>query len=282
MKNYKEFIVTTEPVNNELTSGLLWQLDIDGINETDNGLILFCDSAKNVSAENVKEILNAMIDEKLIDSYLVEETSIEDKNWNEEYEKKVRVIEVTDKIVIKPSFKDYNPRPDQVIITIDPKMSFGTGEHATTRLVMQLMEKYVMKGYKVLDVGSGTGVLGICAVMLGAAKSTGIDNDEWCLLNGNENVKANNLQDRVEIKLSEIKDIEENNFDLIFANINKHILLDIAPSLKSKLKKEGTLILSGLLLTDEKDIIDKYSSLNFTVIDKSFADEWCSLVLKND
>ena len=89
-----------------------------------------------------------------------------------------------------------------------------------------------------------------------------------------------NLQDKVEIRLCELQNVAEDEFDLILANINKHILLEIADSLKKKLKNNGTLILSGLLLTDEKDIIEIYASLNFVVIDKSLADEWCSLVFK--
>ncbi|MEW5841769.1 MAG: 50S ribosomal protein L11 methyltransferase, partial [Bacteroidota bacterium] len=143
MKNYKEFKITTKPVNNELVGGLLWQLNIDGINETDIGLIVFADATKDISRGDVEKILTGMVYQNLIDEFTIEEETFEDKNWNEEYEKKVNVIEVTDKIVIKPSFKEYPHKPNQIIITIDPKMSFGTGEHATTKLVLQLIEKYV-------------------------------------------------------------------------------------------------------------------------------------------
>jgi ribosomal protein L11 methyltransferase len=280
MKTYKQFRIQTEPVDVELVSGLLWQLDLDGINETDNGLIVFASEVKNISQSDIKQILDKLIGEGQIQSFTITEETLEDKNWNEEYEKNVRVIEVTDRVVIKPSFKVYTPKPDQVIITIDPKMSFGTGEHATTKLVLQLLEKNVRGGEKVLDVGSGTGVLGICSVMLGAKSALCIDNDEWCSLNGNENVKANNLESKVEIRLAEINQITENNFDLIVANINKHILIEIAEELRLKINKTGTLILSGLLIIDEKDIIEKYSSLGFRLILKNEMDEWCALVLK--
>lgn len=280
MKTYKQFRIQTDPVNVELVSGLLWQLDLDGITETDNGLIVFAGSTKNISQSDLKNILNRIVDDEQIQSFTIEEETLEDKNWNEEYEKNVRVIEVTDRVVIKPSFKDYTAKPNQIIITIDPKMSFGTGEHATTKLVLQLIEKYLRGGEKVLDVGSGTGVLGICSVMLGAESAICIDNDEWCSLNGNENVKANYLENKVEIRLAEIQQIQENNFDLIVANINKHILLEIATEIKLKINKTGTLILSGLLIIDEKDIVEKYNSIGFALIDKSEMDEWCALVLQ--
>ncbi|MFA5806333.1 MAG: 50S ribosomal protein L11 methyltransferase [Melioribacteraceae bacterium] len=280
MKTYKKFIITSEPSNNDLVSGLMWQLDIDGINETDNGIVVFAGSSKNITRDDIGNILKKMISEKLIESFYISEETLEDKNWNEEYEKNVRVIEVTEKIVIKPSFKEYVSKPDQIIITIDPKMSFGTGEHATTRLVLQLIEKYIHGGEKVLDVGSGTAVLGISTVMLGAASALCIDNDEWCVLNGNENVTSNNLSNKVEIRLAEIQQVEEKEFDLIVANINKHILLDIAEELKIKIKKGGVLILSGLLIIDETDIVEKYTQLQFKLIEKITMDEWCALVFQ--
>ena len=280
MKTYKKFLITSEPSNNDLVSGLLWQLDIDGINETDEGVVAFVSSTKNIIRDDIENILKGMIDERLIESFYIQEETLEDKNWNEEYEKNVRLIEVTEKIVIKPSFKEYISKPGQIIVTIDPKMSFGTGEHATTKLVLQLIEKYVHGGEKVLDVGSGTAVLGITSVMLGADSALCIDNDEWCSLNGKENVKANNLEGKVEIRLAEIQQVEEKEFDLITANINKHILLDIAGEIRTKIKKGGVLILSGLLIIDEKDIVEKYSPLQFELIEKITMDEWCSLVFK--
>ena len=281
MKTFKKFIITSEPPNNDLVSGLLWQLDIDGINETDSGVEVFVSSSKNITCDDIGKILKEMVDERLVDIFYISEETLEDKNWNEEYEKNVRVIEVTEKIVIKPSFKEYNSKPGQTVITIDPKMSFGTCEHATTRLVLQLIEKYINGGEKVLDVGSGTAILGISAVMLGTASALCIDNDEWCALNGNENVKANNLSSKVEIRLAEIQQVEEKEFDLITANINKHILLDIAEEIKMKTKKGGALILSGLLIIDEKDIVEKYTQLNFKLIEKDTMDEWCALVFQS-
>jgi len=280
MKNYKEFKIVTNPINIELISGLFWQLDIDGINESDNGLIVFADEEKKINRSDIEDILNSILSEKLIESFSIEEGIVEDRNWNEEYEKNVRVIEVTEKIVIKPSFKEYTPKENQIIVAIDPKMSFGTGEHATTKLILQFLEKYVNKGDKVLDIGSGTGILGITAALLGAEKSIGIDNDEWCLLNVTENIKLNHIEDKVEIRLSEINQVSEKEFDLIVANINKHILLDIAEDIKAKIKKTGTIILSGLLIVDETDITVKYNSLGFNKVASNQMDEWCALIFR--
>ena len=280
MKYFKEFKITTFPFDVETVSGFLWQLDIDGITEFDNYLDIYVNNAKNISENDIRNILQNLVSEKFIESFEIRENVLEDKNWNEEFEKKINVIEVTDKIVIKPSFKEYTAKPGQIIVTIDPKMSFGTGEHATTKLLIKLLEKYISGGETVLDVGSGTGILGIISVMLGAKNALCIDNDEWCLLNGKENVQANNLEEKVEICLGELKDITENDFDLIVANINKLILIDIGNELKVKLKETGTLMLSGLLASDENDIRKNYEILNFTVLEKFELDEWIALVLK--
>ncbi len=277
MKKYKQFTIQTLPINNEEISGLLWQLELSGITETDKGLIIYTDKTKKISIKNIKLILDKAIEENLIKKYELTEEEFEDRNWNEEYEKNVRIIEVTDKIVIKPSFKEYKAKEEQIVITIDPKMSFGTGEHETTRLVLMMLEKYIKKNDFVLDVGSGTGILAIGSVLLGAKKAIGIDNDEWCLLNGIENVKQNNLEEKVEIRLCELHQIEEKNFDLIIANINKHILLDISALLQKKLKKDGVLILSGLLFSDEEDIISMYHSNGFSYIEKKLMNEWLAL-----
>ncbi|MBA4316991.1 MAG: 50S ribosomal protein L11 methyltransferase [Flavobacterium sp.] len=278
MKNYKEFVVTFIPFNAELISGPLWELDIAGINELDNSLVLFTIEDSAVTIENVEEIMRSLQKENLVETFSVTEELLENKNWNEEWEKKVRVIQITDKIVIKPSFKEYTPKENQVIIQIDPKMSFGTGEHATTRLVLEFCENYVSKNDMVLDVGCGTGVLAIGSVLLGAKKAIGIDNDEWCLLNGNENVALNKLEDKVEIRLCETKDVVEKDFDLILANINKHILIDIRNDLYNKMKAGGKLILSGLLNTDEEDILKHYSEMGLKLKEKKHQDEWIALI----
>ncbi|MDF1611175.1 50S ribosomal protein L11 methyltransferase [Stygiobacter electus] len=282
MKTYKEIKIKTEPFDVDLLSGFLWQLDIDGINEFDDYLLVFISENKSVSLEEINLLMEKLVEDKFINSFDIEFQTLEEKNWNEEYEKNVKVVEVTEKIVIKPSFKEYNPKPNQLVITIDPKMSFGTGDHATTKLILSHLEKIVKGNEFVLDVGSGTGILGITAVKLGAAKAICIDNDEWCYLNGNENVKMNELNEKVDVRLCEIKDVEEKDFDLILANINKPILINIVDDLKIKFKKEGTLILSGLLNIDEIDIISLYESKGFVLNDKSQLEEWIALVFKTN
>jgi ribosomal protein L11 methyltransferase len=280
MKNFKEFIITAEPFIPEILSGALWQLDINGINEDVNCLKVFADGKSKINSNEISSALQKLIEHKMLINFNVEEYLIEDKNWNEEWEKNTNVIEATERIVIKPTFRNYDKKEGQIIITIDPKMSFGTGEHQTTKLMLKLIEKNIRKNMKVLDVGTGTGVLAIASVLLGASSALGIDNDEWCIQNGTENIQLNNVQKNVEIKLSEIKDVEENDFDIIIANIQKNILMDIADEIKKRVKKSGLILLSGLLLTDEDDIKNKYEKIGLKFLHKEIMDEWIALVFR--
>ena len=159
------------------------------------------------------------------------------------------MIVVSDTLVIKPSFKEYSAKPNQIVITIDPKMSFGTGEHESTKLSLLFLEKYVKNGMKILDVGTGTAVLAIASVKLGASKVIAIDNDEWCYENSIENCEVNEVREKVDIRLCEIKDVAEKDFDLIVANIQRDILLEIKNEIRERIRKNGIVILSGLLVT---------------------------------
>jgi len=280
MKSYKEFLISFQPFNVDLISGLLWNLKIEGIVEDNSFIKVYTLAENNILESDFDKILLSSKRENLIESFFISSSDVENKNWNEEWEKKIQVIKVTDKIIIKPSFRNYMAAKDEIVITIDPKMSFGTGEHETTKLMLQFVEKYVYGNSKICDVGSGTAVLSIASYLLGAQKVIAIDNDELCLDNGLENTKINNAEGHVDVLNCELKDLNENNFDIILANINKHILIDIAKEMKTRIKSEGILILSGLLNTDQIEIINHYSKFGFELIDKRSMNEWISIVLK--
>ncbi|MHB1687947.1 MAG: 50S ribosomal protein L11 methyltransferase [Ignavibacteriaceae bacterium] len=265
---------------------MLWQLDssngleISGISEEVNCLKVFAEGNSALTSGELSNQLKKLVDEKILLNYIVEENLVEDKNWNEEWEKSLNVIKASDKIVIKPTFREYRQVEGEIVINIVPKMSFGTGEHQTTKLVIQLLEKYLAQGNHLLDVGSGTGILSIAAVKLGAKSAVAVDNDEWCFENGNENCSLNGVEEKVKIVLGEIKDINQNNFDMIVANIQKNILIQIAGEIKIRLKENGLIILSGLLMNDESDILQSYKKFEFELIEKKKMDEWIALVLK--
>lgn len=281
MKNFIQFNIHFEPFNLDIVSGAIWEFDILGINENDNFISVYVNEDSKTNKEQLKLCLQNLIEECIINSFEITDDHVQNKNWNEEWEKKVNVIEVSERIVIKPTFREYEPKENQIVLIIDPKMSFGTGEHQTTKLILLFLEKFTNRGDKVLDVGSGTAVLCIAASKLGADRVIGVDNDEWCYINGIENVERNNLKN-VELYHGTISDIQDKDFDLVTANINKIELLGAKDLLYKKLKKNGLLILSGLLENDLREIKRQFTNIGLTALEVKHLDEWVAIVLKKD
>ena len=280
MNNYIEFTITSKPFLPELLQGVLWELSISGIQEEENFIKVFCVEESSTNKMEISAQLQKLVTETIIESFTVSEKVLENKNWNEEWEKSREVITVSDTLVIKPSFKEYSAKPNQIVITIDPKMSFGTGEHQSTKLSLQFLEKNVKNGMKILDVGTGTAILAIASAKLGASSVIAIDNDECCYENSIENCEVNSVQEKIDVRLCEIKDVAENDFDLIVANIQRDILLQIKKDIRTRIKKNGILILSGLLIQDKDEIKREYQNINFALVDSSISGEWILMVFE--
>jgi ribosomal protein L11 methyltransferase len=181
--------------------------------------------------------------------------TIEARNWNAEWESSFSPVTVEDFVSIRAQF--HQPVGGvQYEIVITPKMSFGTGHHATTWLMMRAMKDIDLAGKHVLDLGTGTGVLAILAEKLGASEVIAIDNDEWSVHNALENA-LNNHCERIQVELKD-RVPEGSGFDVILANINKHILLNFCGEICEKLRPGGQLLLSGILPEDKPDIIKAY------------------------
>jgi ribosomal protein L11 methyltransferase len=206
--------------------------------------------------------------------------TIENKNWNSEWEKTIRPIRVSDRIVISPSWQRASTQPGDIVLTIDPKMSFGTGYHETTRLMLRLMESAVRPGITMLDVGTGTGVLAIAGVRLGCASAVACDVDEWSYENARENAGVNGVADRVSVIRGDISHTPRAAFDLVVANIQLSVIIPILEDLKERCAEGGLLLLSGLLLRDEEEIISCLRKLGFAVSERLTENEWLALAAR--
>lgn len=178
---------------------------------------------------------------------------IEKQNWNELWESNFNPVLVDNFVGVRAHF--HAPISNvlhEIIIT--PKMSFGTGHHATTYAVMQLMQQINFTDKTVFDFGTGTGILAILAEKLGAAKILAIDNDDWCIENSEDNITTNQCKN-IEVKKADTANTSE-QFDIVIANINKNIILDNLSLLYQSVKDNGQIILSGLLAEDEQDILN--------------------------
>lgn len=207
---------------------------------------------------------------------LISVTEVRQQNWNEEWERTIQPIAVSDRFVITPSWHPVTD-PGKLVIVIDPKMTFGTGYHETTRLMLRLMERTVRAGSRVLDVGTGTGILAIAAAMLGAKEVLGVDIDEWSLDNGIENAERNGVRDTVQIRIGSLDAVTETGYDLILANIIRATILELLDGIIAKLGPNGTILFSGLLATD-REIIEPALTQRGLIIREALAEnEWIAL-----
>lgn len=280
MKYFYQIDLITDPPLGDEDAAFLWMFSPDGLNFDNNTTRLFFSEVSDDLLAQLRGSLEELLKNGVIEKFDISVTKEIQKNWNEEWQKNLKVLKAGKRFAVKPTFVDYTPEEGEIIIEIDPKMSFGTGEHETTRLILGLLEKYGHNREFVLDAGAGTAILAIAAVKLGSKKAIAFDNDDWCLENGLENVKLNAVQDQVEIRICETADISEDNFDLILANIQRDVLLMIAEDLRKRQKQGGTLILSGLLISDEEIVLPVYESLGYKFIEKAGENEWISLVLE--
>lgn len=277
--SYVEVSITTDAELSDTLVGLLSQIGFEGFWEDGSFLKCFISSERWTPAMHAEiEALTRMVARSSTSATpRVVVTNLPNQNWNEEWEKTIKPIQVTERIVITPTWHEYPPGKGQLVLTIDPKMSFGTGYHETTRLTLKLLEKHVRAGSRVLDIGTGTGVLAIAAIKLGAANAIGVDNDEWSFNNANENIRLNNVEEQVQIVLGELSDVAGSTFDLIVANIQRNVLEPLLPAIKNQLASNGMIILSGLLKFDEEPMIDALHSNGFRLTEELQENEWIAL-----
>lgn len=195
------------------------------------------------------------------------------QNWNAEWEKNFHPIKVGDECMVRAPFHD----PENVTydIVIEPKMSFGTGHHETTHMMLQHILNTNFNGKSVLDMGCGTGVLGILAKMKGARSVDAIDIDEWCFLNSKENVQRNNCND-IDVYQGDSSLLVDKKYDIILANINRNILLEDISIYANCLNTGGILFLSGFYLEDLDTISSKCGAYGLEFEKKLEKNNWIS------
>ncbi|MFT6716034.1 MAG: ribosomal protein L11 methyltransferase [Saprospiraceae bacterium] len=271
--NYKIRIQPRDPWVEILIAQLSGH-DFDSFQETDDGVEAYISEVD--SSESTEGIIKGFAQSNEL-QLSFEKELVKLKNWNEEWENAFEPVVVGGFCVIKAPFHDVTVKCEHELI-IMPKMSFGTGHHPTTHLMVNAMKFLEFKNKVVLDMGSGTGVLGILACKLQAEDVLGIDIDQWAVENAIENSKANNCQMKFEFGGKE--KIPAKGFDVVLANINRNILLDQKEDYKEALIKNGILLISGFLKQDKKFLEKEFKNQGFEHINGYEKENWVCLVFQ--
>ncbi|HRI27735.1 MAG TPA: 50S ribosomal protein L11 methyltransferase [Chitinophagales bacterium] len=258
----------------ELAIALLAEIDFDSFEETANSVKAYIETAK-YDPDALTELTNQL---DRLGITLLSVTPLEEKNWNEEWEKNFEPITVDDQILVRAPFHPIDPTLP-FVITIEPKMAFGTGHHETTWLMLHRLLQLEVSGKAVFDFGCGTGILAIMAAKKGASHVVAIDNDEWAYHSAIENAQVNQTPN-LQIRLGDHTALLPHElFHLILANINRNVIVETIQALTQLLLPMGKLLLSGILIEDQAAILLAASPYNLAPTYYQTRGNWAILEL---
>ena len=269
--NYIEYDFTVSPLEmgSEILIAELAEVGFDSFVDTPTGIKAYIPKA--TCHGQILEDIYLLGNPEFTISYQI--TEIEQVNWNEEWEKNFSPIVVEDLCTVRANFHPAPNTPYDIVIT--PKMSFGTGHHETTYMMLQQLLSLSLESMKVLDMGCGTGILAIMAALRGARDITAIDIDPWCVENASENVQQNDCS-FITIKEGDVSLIAGEHYNLILANINRNILLSDIPAYVQTLLPKGLLLVSGFYEEDLAAIKEKCQEVGLTYISHIERNRWVS------
>ena len=269
MTTYKEIEITALKEGQlDLMVGLLSEAGYSGFEELEEGSMLkaFIDSG-----DFDEPLLNSLLEPYAIRYF---SRDLEEQNWNALWESNFEPVVVDDFVAIRADFHQ-QPFNTELEILITPKMSFGTGHHATTFMMVSQMRQLEWAGKKVLDFGTGTGILAILANKLGAKEILALDNDDWSIENATENILRNNCH-HIKVKKAHTA-ATDGSYEIILANINRNVIIANAEILTQSLTPKGDLLVSGLLTEDEAAIKDLFTQLGLTYLTTVYKAQWIAM-----
>ncbi len=273
--DYIEFKFKVSPLQpwKDILEAELGDAGFESFEDTDDGVLAYVQS-ENFSEESFKEMFILSND---LCEIKYEQNKVIPKNWNSEWEKNFSPINVDNRCVIRAPFHEKTNADYEIII--EPKMSFGTGHHQTTHMMVEYILDIDVKGKSVMDMGCGTGILAILAAMKGAVNVDAIDIDEWAFENTVENAERNNVGFVKGAKGDASLLGGDENYDLFIANINRNILINDMPKYAKSMRVGGELLLSGFYESDIEQLVSETTKLGFELKEKRDRDSWAALRL---
>ena len=203
---------------------------------------------------------------------------LDDEDWAHAWKAYFWPLKISRHIVVKPTWREYQATPEEIVIELDPGMAFGTGTHPTTVLCVAMIEKYLKPDDCFLDIGTGTGILMIAAARLGASRVCGIDKDETAVEIAAANLRLNSIQPaRFQVKTGNLIDETRETYDMIAANILTHVILDLIVDIKRVLNPGGIFICSGIIDKNKKPVTDALKDIGFEIVETAGKEEWVAI-----
>ena len=236
----------------------------------------FANTKLNIIFNNLKEFM----ENENEFMYEIFTAKCNDEDWQDEWKKYFHTVNITDNIVIKPSWDEYEPSDNEIVVEIDPGLAFGTGTHETTSLCVEFLEKYAQNKKKLLDIGCGSGILMLIGKKLGVEKVVGIDIDEKVNDVVLENFSKNGINENFQVIIGNLVDDVNEKYDLVVSNILVDVLEKLLEDIEKILEKDATVIFSGILNEKEEAFLKKAKNYNLKQIDRKEKNNWVSLVFK--
>ena len=212
----------------------------------------------------------------------IEINGVNEEDWANSWKEYYKPLKIGKRIVIVPAWEKYEAAEDEIVVRMDPGMAFGTGTHETTRLVIRLLEKYIKKDMRVADVGTGSGILAICAAKLGATECKAYDIDPVAVKVARENVKDSHLEDVVTCDVSDLLrgvDLSGGAYDVICANIVADIIIRMTPDVHALMDEKSVILASGIIVERSEDVISCFEENGFKIVEKLEDNGWCALAV---
>ncbi|MDO4418779.1 MAG: 50S ribosomal protein L11 methyltransferase [Ruminococcus sp.] len=228
--------------------------------------------------------VKAFIDERLDTAGISHETELvlkEEDDWLNNWRQYYQPIEVGENLLIQPVFRDEVKDTERTVIKIEPGLAFGTGNHESTRLCLEAVEKYTKPGMRVLDVGCGSGILGIASALLGAEEAFGADIDATAVRIANENAELNNVTSKFTAKCGDLTEHAKGKYNLVLANIVADVIINLTDNIKTYMAEDATFVMSGIIDTREGDVLAALEKNGFDIIERKPENGWVCLVAKS-
>ncbi len=232
-------------------------------------------------SDNAVEVLSFLKERMTacgIDFNLGSET-VDDNDWNENWKKYFKAFEIGEKLAVCPSWENYDNKDNRTVINLDPGAAFGTGTHATTSLCLQILEKKICGEHSVLDVGTGSGILAIASMLLGAKSAIGVDIDALSVQTSKENARRNNVEQGTEFIVGDLADKISGKYDVVCANIVADVIIRLFDNIGDFMKDDGILIISGIIDIRAEEIERSAKEHGFKIIENHTREEWHAYVL---